>query len=258
MKSDRPLYELEEERVVPWGDAGHFAWHLSRYRFAVPFVAGQRVLDIGSGEGYGAALLAEHARKVVGVDYSPAAVAHANDTYAGERLVFRVADATALGDDLGSFDVVTCFEVLEHVREDERLFAGAARLLEPGGTLLLSTPNRLVEGLLDSMPGARHFEYHVNSPTPTELRRRARPYFSSVALYGQSARGNALHVLLKAADVVNLRHRLVRSLAVQKAVGAALMGTGRAADETSFRFSRLLVRQSAGLLLVARKERHGR
>jgi 2-polyprenyl-3-methyl-5-hydroxy-6-metoxy-1,4-benzoquinol methylase len=258
MKSERPLRELEEERVVPWGDPGHFAWHLARYRFAVPFVAGKRVLDVGCGEGYGSALLAEHATRVVGVDYSPVAIRHANSAYGSQTLSFRVADATELPEDLGVFDVVTCFEVVEHLVEDEKLFAGVARVLAPGGTFLLSTPNKLVDELVESLSGTGgHYEYHVNVLTPSALRRRALRHFQSVAVYGQSRRRNALHAVLKGADVFNVRHRIFRSLEAQRSVASAL-GAAPESAEPSFRFSRLLVRQSPIMVLVARKEGRAR
>ncbi|HEX2112351.1 MAG TPA: class I SAM-dependent methyltransferase [Gaiellaceae bacterium] len=252
MKSKRPLYELAEERVLPGGDQGHFAWHVARYRFALPRVAGKRVLDLGCGEGYGTALLAETAREVVGVDYSPVAIDHARRSYARENVRFVVADATALDDSLGHFDVVTCFEVVEHVERDDRLFAGVARVLRPGGTLVLSTPNRLVDELVESIGGG-HFEYHVNVLTPADLRRRARPLFDDLALYGQSVRKSPVHTLLKAADVFNVRHRVVRSLTAQHAVAAALTPRRHGGGSPSFRFSRLLVRQSPIVVLVARK-----
>lgn len=252
-KPDRSLYTLDEERVLPWGDPGHFAWHLARYRFAVPFVGGKRVLDVGSGEGYGAALLAEGARDVLGIDYSPPAIRHARVTYKRQNLRFEIVDADAL--DLGPdrFDVVTCFEVIEHLEDGEALLSRVAALLRPDGTLLLSTPNRLVEGLFERVGGRDHYEYHVNAISPSELRRRARRHFGSVTLLGQSVRGNALHAMLKGLDVLNLRHRLLRSLRLQHAISASVMGTAPAHVETSFRFSRLLVRQSPHVMLVGRR-----
>ena len=249
MKSRRSLYELEEERAVPWGDPGLFAWHKARYEFSLPVVKGRRVLDVGSGEGYGAALLAEHAQEVVGVDYSPAAVEHATATYRLPNLSFRIAEATELPDELENFDVVTCFEVIEHITDAAGLVRNLRRALRPGGVLVLSTPIRLVDVLFEQVGGRDPYEYHVNVLSPADLRRLVRPHFGHVSLYGQSIRGSVLHSVFKALDVLNLRHRLVRSRRVQGTVGEALGKPGPGTPPT-FQFSRLLVRQSPHIVLV--------
>ena len=69
--------EFTGERYLP-GVAGEI-WmeHWHRYHFAASFVAGKRVLDVASGEGYGSALLARTAAHVTGADLSAEAVAHA-------------------------------------------------------------------------------------------------------------------------------------------------------------------------------------
>ncbi|HWX09975.1 MAG TPA: methyltransferase domain-containing protein, partial [Gaiellaceae bacterium] len=228
-----------------------FAWHRARYAFALSYVDGKRVLDVGSGEGYGAALLAEHARDVVAVDYSPAAVEHARATYPRSNLAFRVFEATALPDDLASFDVVTCFEVIEHIVDAKELVRNLRGALRPGGILLLSTPNRLVDVAFERVSGRDAYEYHVNVLSPRELRGLVRPEFADVVLYGQSVRGGTLHSVLKAVDVLNLRHHLVRSSRVQRNVGEAL-GKPEPGKPPEFRFSRLLVRQSPHVVVVAR------
>jgi SAM-dependent methyltransferase len=250
-KPDRSLTELEEERVVPWGDPGLFAWHLARYHFALPFVAGNRVLDVGSGEGYGAALLAERAREVVGLDYSPVAVRHATTSYVRPNLTFRIGDAIDLDPSLGPFEVVTCFEVLEHLEDQEALLARTAALLGSDNVLILSTPNRLVEVPFGRFVSGEHNEYHVALLSPAELRRRLRRHFSRITLYGQAARGNVFHVVVKSLDLFNLRHRLVRSHSVQRRLATKVMGQQWNADETSFTFSRLLVRPSPIIVAVA-------
>src|SRR6267143_3401980 len=109
LKPEASLYHINEERVVPWGDPGLFAWHRARSEFALLFVPNRSVLDIGCGEGYGAALLSVQAAEVVGIDYSPAAIGHARSTYRRRNLRFVVADATRLDPAIGRFDVVTCF-----------------------------------------------------------------------------------------------------------------------------------------------------
>jgi SAM-dependent methyltransferase len=253
LKPTRSLDVLSEERIVPSGDGDDlFAWHLARYRFAAPFAAGGRVLDIGSGEGYGPALLASTAREVVGVDYSPAAIEHARATHARDNLRFKVMDATALDPALGQFDLVTCFEVVEHVVDDDALLAGICARLRPGGVLVLSTPNRTVETLFESIGRRDGNEYHVNLLSPKELRQRAKRHFGEVVLYGQSMRTGRVHTALKALDVLNLRHRVVRSRSAQQAITGLLTGARETDRRPSFRFSRMLVRQSPAMLLVAR------
>ncbi len=101
-----------------------------RYEFALDWVkAGDRVLDIGSGSGYGSALLQRAGCRVVGVD----ADARASKTLLGDALQLPFRDS--------SFDVVTTFETIEHVSDGERFLLELLRVLRPGGTFIGSTPN---------------------------------------------------------------------------------------------------------------------
>ncbi|MDQ6920113.1 MAG: class I SAM-dependent methyltransferase [Candidatus Dormibacteraeota bacterium] len=252
MKPTDSLHQLEEERAVPWRDPGLYAGHRARYGFAAPAAAGRRVLDVGCGEGYGAAELAGRASAVVAVDYSPAAIAHAREKYQVPNLTFEVMDALELENGrFTEFDLVTCFEVIEHIEDGRRLMAGLARAVRPGGRLYLSTPNRLVDRLFETVGGHDTTVYHINLMTPRALRALARRHFDSVALYGQSVRGNRLHACMKAMDVANLRHRFVRSARLQRKIVTGLMNQPAHASEADFRFSRLLVRQAPQTVLVA-------
>jgi 2-polyprenyl-3-methyl-5-hydroxy-6-metoxy-1,4-benzoquinol methylase len=255
-KSKRSLHELEEERVVPGGEPRIFAWHRARYEFAISYVGG-RVLDVGCGEGYGAAILAKRAQAVVGIDYSPTAIQHARQAYESENLRFMVADVTLPLPDLGQFDVITCFEVIEHIENHDGLLANLARALSPGGWLIMSTPNALVENAFEAIRH-EHYEYHVNVLTPSELRSRLRAHFSDVRLYGQSLRRSGLHTTLKAIDPLNLRHRLVRSPRMQERLAdplSYLRLSSVSERERQFRFSRMLMRQSSVLIATARSLR---
>jgi hypothetical protein len=73
---------------------------------------------------------------------------------------------------------------------------------------------------------------------------KARRHFRNVTLYGQGPRGNTLHALLKTVDIFNLRHRLIHSPRVQRQLATTIMGQDWRQEKMSFRFSRLLVRQS--------------
>ena len=138
------LIEATGERIVPWArDAQVIYEHLHRYLWAQPLVAGRRVLDLGSGEGFGAALLADTAAAVTGIDIDERTVEHSRANYEAPNLEYRVGSATdlsAFAD--GAFDAVVAFEMIEHVAEHERVLAEIARVLAPGGVLAMSTPER--------------------------------------------------------------------------------------------------------------------
>jgi SAM-dependent methyltransferase len=133
------------ERFVP-GAPGAIAYeHCHRYVFARRFVGGKRVLDAACGEGYGSALLASAAGGVIGVDVDGPTVIHASAAYGARANVrFVVATVTDLPFAAASFDVVVCFETIEHLGADEqpRMLAEFARVLAPEGFLVLSSPNK--------------------------------------------------------------------------------------------------------------------
>jgi 2-polyprenyl-3-methyl-5-hydroxy-6-metoxy-1,4-benzoquinol methylase len=81
--STQVLDDNAGERMVPEVSGGMTFWeHVHRYAFACRFVAGKRVLDIASGEGYGAAALQKAgAAHVIGVDVSESACFHARTKY---------------------------------------------------------------------------------------------------------------------------------------------------------------------------------
>ena len=179
------LIEATPERIVPWApDAQVIYEHYHRYLWTQPLVAGRRVLDLGSGEGFGAALLADTAAAVTGVDVDARAVAHSRVNYEAPNLKFREASATdlsAFGDD--SFDAVVAFEMIEHVAEHEQVLAEVARVLGPGGILVMSTPERR------AYSDDRDFvnPHHVRELTQEEFTALLRSRFRGLALFAQRA-----------------------------------------------------------------------
>ncbi len=117
--------------------------HYHRYLWASRLVTGRRVLDLGSGEGFGAAMLADQASEVVGVDIDERAVEHSRVNYERDGLRFEVASALDLSAyEDGSFGAIVAFEVIEHVRDHGLVLDHVERLLADDGILLVSTPDR--------------------------------------------------------------------------------------------------------------------
>ena len=138
------LIEWTGERCVPWAPDVQVVYeHYHRYLWAERLVKGRRVLDVGSGEGFGSAILAGSAESVCGIDIDEKTIAHAQLNYSAPNLEFRVGSALDLsGFETGSLGAVVCFEVIEHVREQEQVIAEIRRVLADDGLLLLSTPDR--------------------------------------------------------------------------------------------------------------------
>ena len=132
------------ERYVPgtWSKVAEYE-HLPRYQFAKHRVTGAKVLDFGCGTGYGAALLAEVADSVVGLDIDDTALDWARRHHHNPRLLFEKRSDLGRSFPDHSFNVITCFEMIEHVNEEAQVdvVRQCRRLLVPGGQLIISTPN---------------------------------------------------------------------------------------------------------------------
>ena len=125
--------------------------HRHRYELAAELCGGKRVLDLCCGSGYGTAILATRGREVVGVDNDAATIETAAQTVGSEtsNVSFEIADAVGFlaGDSAGDYDVVVCFEGLEHLREVDRAFSLLRALAERGMQIIASVPNdKVLEG----------------------------------------------------------------------------------------------------------------
>ena len=153
------------------------AEHLARYWLAADLASGLDVLDAGCGVGYGAEMIARAgASRVVGIDLAPEAIATASER-AGELADFQVGDVQDLPFDEGSFDLVVCFEVLEHLEDPEPAITALKGVLREGGLLIVSSPNRGVYP-----PGNPH---HLHEFTLEELRDALTARFANVVLMRQ-------------------------------------------------------------------------
>jgi SAM-dependent methyltransferase len=131
------------ERFVP-SERGRIAYeHYHRYATCLDAAKGKVVLDVASGEGYGAALLAGSAKKVIGVEIDPACVRHARKAYGDlANLSFVVGDCRSIPLKDKTVDLITSFETIEHVERQDEMIREFVRLLRPDGLLIVSSPDR--------------------------------------------------------------------------------------------------------------------
>jgi 2-polyprenyl-6-hydroxyphenyl methylase/3-demethylubiquinone-9 3-methyltransferase len=139
-------------------------------------LAGKAALDIGCGAGLLCEPLARLGAAVTGVDAAAENVAAASAHAEGVGLDIRYMAGEVASLDIGTFDLVTCVEVIEHVADKPAFFADVAARLAPRGLLVMSTPNRtaasrvLLVGAAEAVgyvpKGTHHWDDFV---TPEEL-----------------------------------------------------------------------------------------
>ena len=141
----RPLHEINPLRLQ-WIDR-------------LAGLAGSRVLDVGCGGGILSEAMADRGAEVLGIDLSDKAlkVAQLHLLESGRRVAYRKVPVETLAHEQpGSFDVVTCMEVLEHVPDPASQVQACAHLLKPGGHAFFATINRNPKSFLFAIVGAEY------------------------------------------------------------------------------------------------------
>lgn len=170
------------ERFLPEcsGEIWYEHWH--RYALARQLCRDCSVLDVACGEGYGAAMVADVARKVVGVDVSVEAIQHAKNQYNQlSKLEFIVASCESLPFPDASFDFAISFETIEHIEKQKEFISELARVLRPDGMLVLSSPNKRIY----SDAHDYHNEFHVRELYRNELEELLHEPFPYIFWLGQ-------------------------------------------------------------------------
>lgn len=125
------------------GHLPHIIYHLVRYKFVKGFLKStDSVLDIACGTGYGARMLSDFCKSVTGVDINHDTVDYATKNYGGENRDFQQGNILTVK---GQYDVIVCYETIEHVSKEEGILAleNLKKCLKPKGLLFISTPKKL-------------------------------------------------------------------------------------------------------------------
>lgn len=141
----KPLHEINPLRL---------GWIQERVQ-----LPGARVLDVGCGGGILAESMAQAGASVMGIDLAeaPLAVARLHARESGATLEYRQISAEDCAAEMpGSFDCVTCLEMLEHVPDPASVVAACAALVKPGGRVFFSTLSRNPKSWLFAIAGAEY------------------------------------------------------------------------------------------------------
>ncbi|HVV09903.1 class I SAM-dependent methyltransferase [Amycolatopsis sp.] len=183
---------LTGERTVPGipEETYWFRRHEAAYLALLPHVSGGTVLEAGCGEGYGAALIAGHAERVLALDYDEPTVAHVARRY--PELAVARANLAWLPVRSSTVDAVANFQVIEHLWDQGGFLAECHRILRPGGRLVVTTPNRLTFTPDSDTPLN---PYHTRELAPSELDELLRGAGFEVQLLHGLHHGPGLRVL---------------------------------------------------------------
>lgn len=185
--------------------------HLIAYQRAEQNIGGN-VLEVGCGDGYGLKILAPCCDSYTGIDKFPT---HIDEAFAKtHNITFRQMEVPPFtGMEDNTFDHVVSFQVIEHIEDDDQFVKEIHRVLKPGGTMMITTPNILMS--LTRNP------WHVREYLTKELEDLCAKYFSSVnmeGLYGNDRitqyyeKNKASVQRITRFDILDLQHRLPRQL----------------------------------------------
>ncbi len=141
----KPLHEINPLRL--------------NYIDGIAGLEGKRVLDVGCGGGILSESMAARGASVTGIDMgeAPLSVARLHLLETGQEVDYQRIPVEMLADERpGTYDIVTCMEMLEHVPDPSSIIQSCAELTKPGGNLFFSTLNRNPKSYLFAIIGAEY------------------------------------------------------------------------------------------------------
>ena len=177
------------------------------YVVATEYIRGD-VLEVGCGEGRGVSTLLERATSFTAVDKIKEVIDGLQRKYpTGKFISMNIPPFGGLQDD--AYDCIVSFQVIEHIQNDELFLKEIHRVLKPGGTALLTTPNRKMS--LSRNP------WHIREYLPNELSALAKQIFPHVELKGITGNDKVMDYYeqnrisvnrITRFDIFNLQYRL--------------------------------------------------
>jgi 2-polyprenyl-3-methyl-5-hydroxy-6-metoxy-1,4-benzoquinol methylase len=218
-----------------------FSRHKFAYEYLRKFVEQKTVIDVGCGTGYGCAILAEKARLVCGVDYDEEAIAYCSHHYAAPNVKYIQQDVASIKLDR-QFDVAVSLQVIEHMADLAGFVEQLKRVVKPGGTIVISTPN-----VKQSTEHKSDNPFHHNEMNYSRFTKLIGDHFTAFELLGVAyARSNRIRSLVGELPFYKWGRKLKRGSKLKKVATRVL-------DLTSFQvIDSNVEKQGADLLAVCK------
>jgi len=156
-------------------------WNRLRYVLSPQFdlynsvtkVVRGNVADVGFGTGFGTHLFTVNAHTVTGYEIDECGIRFAEKVFPMPKLRFKYGDIQKGIDDTG-YDFITMIDVIEHIKHDKQALLNAKKMMAKGGTLIVTTPNRLSR--------YRKSDNHIREYAPKELETLLKTAFVHVSM----------------------------------------------------------------------------
>jgi SAM-dependent methyltransferase len=182
--------------------------HTRAYEQAAMYTAEKDVLDLGCNTGYGSRIIKASGARVTGVDVSPEAIDIARKKYGPSGIEFLCVDGRGMPFADRSFDVITSFQVIEHIIDLAQFIAEIKRVLRPGGRVIFTTPN----GPMRLHPGTKPWnQFHVREYSAEDLKALLVRYFPKVEILGLFAVKPIYNVEYERIRILRERARIKQS-----------------------------------------------
>jgi SAM-dependent methyltransferase len=182
LQTNHPIVPTESFSTVE--DYVIYLLHRKAYESAAEIASGKSLLDWGCNDGYGMELMRPYVAQIAGLDAAEAAILAAHRRLPDLNSNIRLYNGKGLPFPPGSFDVVTSFQVIEHIHDLKTYLLHIVDALKTGGIAMFTTPNRN----LRLNPGDKPLNpYHVREFEPSELRELLARCFSTVEIRGLRA-----------------------------------------------------------------------
>lgn len=226
-RNDLEYYDLNADKWWKEGETLYLSNHLNKSRFEffqsyVPDWKGIKVLDIGCGGGLSCEFLAKQGANVSGIDLSLNSIKTAQEhaKQSNLKIDYQCGVAEHLPYEDNTFDIVVCFDVLEHVEDWQKVIGEIYRILNKNGIFLFDTINKtfkskfimiwLLEDVLKQIPRGLHdWNKFIQPEELTEVMQRIG--FTDVVVKGFDLTGGT--------NFKTLRDIISRGLSKQKEGG---------------------------------------